>query len=207
MSDGRRWLALGVALAVVLRVALHSAALGPLLGDRVELATPVTALARVREARWRVRNQLPPYAGDIYHQSPLVYLALGPLLDYVRLFFIYGFIDGFCYVFAVVLLRYVCLATSRLSTSYLLASSICVVLCRYPLIAIAPRTAGMAHARALHSARRCDCTDALPHCAGVARACGAARCCRAPDNSALSVYTISTKFLALFYSFASLFFN
>ncbi len=70
-----------VVLAVVLRMALFRAGAHAALGERVELVTPVTSVARVREGVFLHSAGLSPYAGSLFHQSPLVLVLFAPLVQ------------------------------------------------------------------------------------------------------------------------------
>jgi GPI-anchor transamidase subunit U len=67
--------------AFVLRLALFRLGAFELLGERVELVTPVTSLARVREGVFLHAQGLSPYAGSMFHQSPLVLMLFTPLVE------------------------------------------------------------------------------------------------------------------------------
>ncbi|KAK9103399.1 hypothetical protein Sjap_020653 [Stephania japonica] len=49
------------------------------LGFRPEIATPVTSLRRLAEGYWLKQSSMSPYAGSMYHGSPLLLSLLGPL--------------------------------------------------------------------------------------------------------------------------------
>lgn len=49
------------------------------LGSRPEVSTPVTSLRRLSEGYWLKQLSLSPYAGSMYHGSPLLLSVLGPL--------------------------------------------------------------------------------------------------------------------------------
>lgn len=48
-------------------------------GSRVEVVTPITDFARIREGSFLWSFGASPYAGDTLHQSPLVLALLSPL--------------------------------------------------------------------------------------------------------------------------------
>ncbi|XP_047341481.1 phosphatidylinositol glycan anchor biosynthesis class U protein-like [Impatiens glandulifera] len=49
------------------------------LASRPEVSTPVTSLRRLAEGYWLKQSSISPYAGSMYHGSPLLLLVLGPL--------------------------------------------------------------------------------------------------------------------------------
>nr|XP_018633143.1 uncharacterized protein LOC104116025 [Nicotiana tomentosiformis] len=49
------------------------------LATRPEVSTPVTSLRRLAEGYWLTQSSMSPYAGSMYHGSPLLLSVLGPL--------------------------------------------------------------------------------------------------------------------------------
>ncbi|KAI6707259.1 hypothetical protein NL676_010221 [Syzygium grande] len=49
------------------------------LSSRPEVATPLTSIRRLAEGYWLKQSSMSPYAGSMYHGSPLLLLLLGPL--------------------------------------------------------------------------------------------------------------------------------
>ncbi|XP_010278563.1 PREDICTED: phosphatidylinositol glycan anchor biosynthesis class U protein-like isoform X2 [Nelumbo nucifera] len=49
------------------------------LGFRPEVATPLTSLRRLAEGYWLKQSSMSPYAGSMYHGSPMLLSILGPL--------------------------------------------------------------------------------------------------------------------------------
>ncbi|KAI3422758.1 uncharacterized protein J3R85_011848 [Psidium guajava] len=49
------------------------------LSSRPEVATPLTSIRRLAEGYWLKQSSMSPYAGSMYHGSPLLLLVLGPL--------------------------------------------------------------------------------------------------------------------------------
>ncbi|KAM6556855.1 hypothetical protein CsatB_003874 [Cannabis sativa] len=49
------------------------------LASRPEISTPITSLRRLAEGYWLKQSSLSPYAGSMYHGSPLLLSLLGPL--------------------------------------------------------------------------------------------------------------------------------
>ncbi|XP_072957752.1 uncharacterized protein [Typha angustifolia] len=49
------------------------------LGSRPEVATPLTSLRRLAEGYWLKQSSMSPYAGSMYHGSPLLLSIIGPL--------------------------------------------------------------------------------------------------------------------------------
>lgn len=76
-----RALVAGLVGGFVVRMALFSVGAHEALKDRVELVTPVTSLERVREGVFLAAQGQSPYAGSIFHQSPLILMLFTPLFD------------------------------------------------------------------------------------------------------------------------------
>ncbi|KAK8960748.1 hypothetical protein KSP40_PGU010816 [Platanthera guangdongensis] len=74
-----RWFWLLASAAVALRLLLVPFAGNLNLGSRPEVVTPVTSLRRLAEGYWLKQSSLSPYAGSMYHGSPLLLIMLGPL--------------------------------------------------------------------------------------------------------------------------------
>ncbi|XP_021895332.1 phosphatidylinositol glycan anchor biosynthesis class U protein-like isoform X1 [Carica papaya] len=49
------------------------------LASRPEVSTPLTSLRRLAEGYWLKQSSISPYAGSMYHGSPLLLSVLGPL--------------------------------------------------------------------------------------------------------------------------------
>lgn len=49
------------------------------LSSRPEVATPLTSIRRLAEGYWLKQSSMSPYAGSMYHGSPLLLTLLGPL--------------------------------------------------------------------------------------------------------------------------------
>ncbi|XP_039040389.1 phosphatidylinositol glycan anchor biosynthesis class U protein-like isoform X2 [Hibiscus syriacus] len=49
------------------------------LSSRPEVSTPLTSFRRLAEGYWLKQSSMSPYAGSMYHGSPLLLLLLGPL--------------------------------------------------------------------------------------------------------------------------------
>ncbi|XP_015896277.2 uncharacterized protein LOC107430012 isoform X1 [Ziziphus jujuba] len=49
------------------------------LSSRPEVSTPLTSLRRLAEGYWLKQSSVSPYAGSMYHGSPLLLAVLGPL--------------------------------------------------------------------------------------------------------------------------------
>ncbi|XP_024514763.1 phosphatidylinositol glycan anchor biosynthesis class U protein [Selaginella moellendorffii] len=79
--QGRRSLALwgGMTLAAIARLLLLMSGASARLSRSVEIATPVTSLVRLEEGFWLKKLGLSPYAGSVYHGSPLLLEIIGPL--------------------------------------------------------------------------------------------------------------------------------
>ncbi|GLU08065.1 hypothetical protein SLE2022_249940 [Rubroshorea leprosula] len=48
------------------------------LASRPEVSTPLTSLRRLAEGFWLKQSSMSPYAGSMYHGSPLLLSLLGP---------------------------------------------------------------------------------------------------------------------------------
>ncbi|XP_010055599.2 phosphatidylinositol glycan anchor biosynthesis class U protein [Eucalyptus grandis] len=70
-----RWLVASVAF----RLALVYLPRNLRLSTRPEVATPLTSIRRLAEGYWLKQSAMSPYAGSMYHGSPLLLLVLGPL--------------------------------------------------------------------------------------------------------------------------------
>ena len=58
-------------MAGCLRFWLCTGSLGPVLGDRVELATPLNSYKRLVEGVTLMENGVDPYTGALFHETPL----------------------------------------------------------------------------------------------------------------------------------------
>ncbi|KAG9441465.1 hypothetical protein H6P81_017319 [Aristolochia fimbriata] len=72
------WVSAMLPLVLRLFLILYSKNLN--LGARPEIATPVTSLRRLAEGYWLKQSSMSPYAGSMYHGSPLLLTILGPLV-------------------------------------------------------------------------------------------------------------------------------
>ncbi|XP_020572693.1 phosphatidylinositol glycan anchor biosynthesis class U protein-like [Phalaenopsis equestris] len=73
------WFWPAVAAALAFRLLLLPFANELNLGSRPEVATPLTSLRRLAEGYWLKQSSLSPYAGSMYHGSPLLLIIFGPL--------------------------------------------------------------------------------------------------------------------------------
>ncbi|KAK1281863.1 hypothetical protein QJS10_CPB22g01093 [Acorus calamus] len=78
-KKGRRKFWTLAAAAVLVRVALVFFQEELNLGSRPEVATPLTSLRRLAEGYWLKQSSISPYAGSMYHGSPLLLAVIGPL--------------------------------------------------------------------------------------------------------------------------------
>ncbi|KAG0501095.1 hypothetical protein HPP92_001167 [Vanilla planifolia] len=74
-----RWFWPLVVSALACRLLLVPFAENLNLGSRPEVATPLTSLRRLAEGYWLKQSSMSPYAGSMYHGSPLLLTILGPL--------------------------------------------------------------------------------------------------------------------------------
>ncbi|XP_011621261.1 phosphatidylinositol glycan anchor biosynthesis class U protein [Amborella trichopoda] len=65
------------ALALFIRLFLIPISLS--FTSRPEIATPLTSIRRLAEGQWLKQSSFSPYAGSMYHGSPLLLSVLGPL--------------------------------------------------------------------------------------------------------------------------------
>ncbi|TKY55342.1 Phosphatidylinositol glycan anchor biosynthesis class U protein [Spatholobus suberectus] len=65
--------------SVVLRLILLYFPQNLNLSSRPEVSTPLTSLRRLAEGYWLKQSSMSPYAGSMYHGSPLLLTLLGPL--------------------------------------------------------------------------------------------------------------------------------
>ncbi|GLE09860.1 hypothetical protein PINS_up021774 [Pythium insidiosum] len=71
-----------LAAGALLRGALHaSPAITSTLASRPELVTALSSWRRVRESVYLFNSIGSPYAGDVFHQPPLVFAAFYPVLS------------------------------------------------------------------------------------------------------------------------------
>ncbi|CAK9278821.1 unnamed protein product [Sphagnum jensenii] len=70
----------GLLLSVAIRFLLSAMGSASLLGRRLEVVSPVTSLTRLAEGQWLKQLGLSPYAGSVYHGSPLLLSLLGPFI-------------------------------------------------------------------------------------------------------------------------------
>ncbi|KAF3448498.1 hypothetical protein FNV43_RR09211 [Rhamnella rubrinervis] len=76
-KDGSFWL--WVIASVIFRLVLIYFPKNLNLASRPEVSTPLTSLRRLAEGYWLKQSSLSPYAGSMYHGSPLLLAVLGPL--------------------------------------------------------------------------------------------------------------------------------
>lgn len=74
-----RWFLPAMGMALILRLLLIMTGLPQILVVRPEVATPLTSLRRLAEGQWLKQLSISPYAGSMYHGSPLLLAVLGPL--------------------------------------------------------------------------------------------------------------------------------
>ncbi|CAI0414283.1 unnamed protein product [Linum tenue] len=66
-------------VAVIFRLALIYFPGNLNLSSRPEVSTPLTSIRRLAEGYWLKQSSMSPYAGSMYHGSPLLLSVLGPL--------------------------------------------------------------------------------------------------------------------------------
>ncbi|XP_027336011.1 phosphatidylinositol glycan anchor biosynthesis class U protein isoform X2 [Abrus precatorius] len=74
-----QWFWTWVIGSVILRVILLYFPKNLNLSSRPEVSTPLTSLRRLAEGYWLKQSSMSPYAGSMYHGSPLLLTILGPL--------------------------------------------------------------------------------------------------------------------------------
>ncbi|PON92350.1 GPI transamidase subunit PIG-U [Trema orientale] len=77
MKLGKFWI--WVAASLIFRLVLIYFPNNLNLASRPEVSTPITSLRRLTEGYWLKQASLSPYAGSMYHGSPLLLSVLGPL--------------------------------------------------------------------------------------------------------------------------------
>ncbi|KAL5551796.1 hypothetical protein UlMin_001972 [Ulmus minor] len=76
-EEGRFWI--WVTSSLIFRLLLIYFPKNLNLASRPEVSTPLTSLRRLAEGYWLKQSSLSPYAGSMYHGSPLLLSVLGPL--------------------------------------------------------------------------------------------------------------------------------
>ncbi|XP_075869458.1 phosphatidylinositol glycan anchor biosynthesis class U protein [Nelusetta ayraudi] len=77
-----------VVLAVTIRAALFNSSLSKVIAERVEVVSPVTSWKRVVEGLALLDLGVSPYAGDVFHETPLVIYLFHFLVDYAEITFV-----------------------------------------------------------------------------------------------------------------------
>uniref|UniRef100_A0A7N0UBG5 GPI transamidase subunit PIG-U n=1 Tax=Kalanchoe fedtschenkoi TaxID=63787 RepID=A0A7N0UBG5_KALFE len=78
-SDGKRRFRKWAAASIMVRMVLIYYSKSLNLAARPELSTPLTSLRRLAEGYWLKQESISPYAGSMYHGSPLLLSIFGPL--------------------------------------------------------------------------------------------------------------------------------
>ncbi|EDW12348.1 phosphatidylinositol glycan anchor biosynthesis class U protein [Drosophila mojavensis] len=72
-------------LGGAVRLYFSQTSLAPLIGNRVEFATPLNSFKRLQEGVFLLQQGVDPYRGDLVHESPLLLKALsGILINYAQ---------------------------------------------------------------------------------------------------------------------------
>ncbi|XP_028767510.1 phosphatidylinositol glycan anchor biosynthesis class U protein isoform X2 [Neltuma alba] len=74
-----RWFWIWVIASLIFRLILLYFPESVNLSSRPEVSTPLTSIRRLAEGYWLKQSSLSPYAGSMYHGSPLLLTLLGPL--------------------------------------------------------------------------------------------------------------------------------
>ncbi|XP_058751285.1 uncharacterized protein LOC131624351 [Vicia villosa] len=74
-----QWFWTWVIGSVILRLILVYFPKNLNLSSRPEISTPLTSIRRLAEGYWLKQSSMSPYAGSMYHGSPLLLTVLGPL--------------------------------------------------------------------------------------------------------------------------------
>ncbi|XP_061544321.1 phosphatidylinositol glycan anchor biosynthesis class U protein isoform X1 [Phycodurus eques] len=74
-------------VAVTVRAALFRSTLAHLIAERVEVVSPLTAWKRVVEGLALLDLGVSPYAGDVFHETPLIIYLFHFLVDYAEITF------------------------------------------------------------------------------------------------------------------------
>ncbi|XP_077435054.1 phosphatidylinositol glycan anchor biosynthesis class U protein [Vanacampus margaritifer] len=80
-------LSLLLIVAVTIRAALFRSTLAHLIAERVEVTSPLTAWKRVVEGLALLDLGVSPYAGDVFHETPLIIYIFHFLVDYAEVTF------------------------------------------------------------------------------------------------------------------------
>ncbi|KAK9824659.1 hypothetical protein WJX72_012121 [[Myrmecia] bisecta] len=83
---------LHIAGASAVRLGLAWLGVGPSLQDRIEIATPLTSLTRLREGLFLMQYGSSPYAGSAYHAAPLLLPLLGSTASHPILYILPGLV-------------------------------------------------------------------------------------------------------------------
>nr|XP_061813456.1 phosphatidylinositol glycan anchor biosynthesis class U protein-like [Nerophis lumbriciformis] len=75
-------------VAVSIRAALFSSTLAHFIAERVEVVSPLTAWKRVIEGLALLDLGVSPYAGDVFHETPLIIYLFHFLVDYADITFV-----------------------------------------------------------------------------------------------------------------------
>ncbi|PIA49583.1 hypothetical protein AQUCO_01300401v1 [Aquilegia coerulea] len=89
-----RWFWVWVIASLIFRLVFIYFPNDFILGSRAEIATPLTSLRRLAEGYWLKQSSMSPYAGSMYHGSPLLLSLLGPLTVLGLLFVVADFVTA-----------------------------------------------------------------------------------------------------------------
>ncbi|KAE9607733.1 putative GPI transamidase subunit PIG-U [Lupinus albus] len=78
-KEVQKWFWISVLGSIIVRLILLFFPKNLNLSARPEVATPLTSLRRLAEGYWLKQSSMSPYAGSMYHGSPLLLTLLGPL--------------------------------------------------------------------------------------------------------------------------------
>ncbi|KAL5080520.1 hypothetical protein RYX36_008941 [Vicia faba] len=114
-----QWFWTWVIGSVILRLILVYLTKNLNLLSRPEISTPLTSIRRLAEGYWLKQSSMSPYAGSMYHGSPLLLTVLGPLTvakiegqpDYVLCSLVFVMAD-------VVAAMLICAAGKKLQVGY-----------------------------------------------------------------------------------------
>ncbi|CAI8594079.1 unnamed protein product [Vicia faba] len=114
-----QWFWTWVIGSVILRLILVYLTKNLNLWSRPEISTPLTSIRRLAEGYWLKQSSMSPYAGSMYHGSPLLLTVLGPLTvakiegqpDYVLCSLVFVMAD-------VVAAMLICAAGKKLQVGY-----------------------------------------------------------------------------------------
>ncbi|GAV68913.1 PIG-U domain-containing protein [Cephalotus follicularis] len=78
-NEKKRWFWIWFIASIILRLLFIFFPKNLNLSSRPEVSTPLTSIRRLAEGYWLKQSSMSPYAGSMYHGSPLLLSVIGPL--------------------------------------------------------------------------------------------------------------------------------